>query len=102
MGALLCLLFIILQQGRSKLVMIPLVILLLQLSSRYQDASRVQNIRNDTLSQTSTGAEQPRKILNFEGAKCENSLTDPVKCFTFKPPAFNETDRETPTSPSKV
>ena len=40
--------------------------------------------------------------INFEGAKCENSLTDPGKYFTFKPPAFNKTDRESLTTPNKV
>lgn len=93
--ALLCLLFIVLQQGRSRLVIIPLFILLLQFSLKYQDVSTAQkNIRNNSDKQTLPRAAQPLENINFDGAKCENSLTNPVKHFTFKPPAFNEIDRE--------
>ena len=88
-------------------MIIPVFILLLQLSSKYQD----QDISD---SQTLSRAEyqnqdirncrdsQPLENINFDGAKCENSLNDPVKYFTFKPPAFNETDRESLPTPTKV
>jgi len=102
--ALICLLCILLllQQGRFKLLIIPFLLLLLQFTSKYQDPPTAQNIINDSDSQTLTGGDQPLENINFGVSKCENSLTDPVKYFTFKPPAFNETERESRTSPSKV
>ena len=114
---LLCLLYICLQQGRSKLVIIPFFILLIQFSSKHQvqdiqnnsDSQsfkgaefQSQDIRNNSESQTVTGTDQPLENNILTGAKCENSLNDPGKYFTKEPPAFHETDRESPTTPTKV
>jgi len=104
--AILALLYIILQHGRSRLVTIPFFILLLQLSVKYQDLVIAQNnIRNSSKTQTFTGAAHlPSEniFLAPGGGKCENTRNDPGKYFKFKAPAFNETDKESVRTPSKV